>query len=91
MKTNICRKVAIKIVGNPDDENSSSFDQFILIIIAISSMAMYFENPLNDPNGVVQEILGVLDYVTTAIFFSEVVLRVTAYGFFFNGKKSYLK
>jgi hypothetical protein len=50
-RTNPFRKLAINIVGETDTDDTSKFDQFILIIIAVSSLAMFFENPLNDPEG----------------------------------------
>ena len=60
-------------------------------MISISSVALAFENPLNDPEGWLCAVLLILDYISTVIFIFEVVVKVVATGFYFNGKKSYLK
>jgi len=85
------RKWAIAIEGNKDDEGTSRFDQFILLIITISSIALAFENPLNNPDGHISYILKNLDYFTTTLFLLEVFIRVLANGFLFNGSNSYLR
>ena len=70
---------------------SNKFDNFILVAITISSIALAFENPLNDPNGITAAILWYLDIVTTTIFVIEVIIKVIAAGFAFNGPRSYIR
>jgi voltage-dependent calcium channel T type alpha-1G len=62
-----------------------------MILIGISSIALAFESPLNDPAGNLTKVFGILDKVSTILFTFEVIIRVVATGFIFNGKKSYLK
>jgi voltage-dependent calcium channel L type alpha-1D len=61
------------------------FENFILLMISISSVALAFENPLNDPEGRMVFALKILDFVSTAIFTIEVFVKVVARGFYFNG------
>lgn len=51
---------------------------------------MAFESPLNEPEGLVTKILAQMDYATTAIFFMEMFIKIVAFGFAFNGPKSYI-
>jgi len=67
------------------------FDNFILVLIGISSVGLAFENPLNDPEGTTAKILKVMDIVTTTFFTLEVIIKVIAVGFGFNGKNSYIR
>jgi hypothetical protein len=71
--------------------NSKWFDNFILITISISSVTLVFENPLNDPEGVTFAILQTLEYISSAIFLLEVLIKVVAMGFYFNGPDSYAR
>ena len=54
-------------------------------------MLLDIESPLNDPDGTLVYVLTRIDYVFTAIFIVEAVLKITTYGFLFNGKDSYLR
>jgi hypothetical protein len=67
------------------------FDNFILALIGISSIALAFENPLNDPEGTTAQVLRVMDIVTTTLFTMEVIIKVIAVGFIVNGKTSYIR
>ena len=49
------------------------------------------DNPLNDPKGTMQKVLGVIDNCTTAIFAAELVMKVIAFGLVINGENSYLR
>jgi len=69
----------------------STFDTVILIMIVITSIALAFENPLNDPNGKLEQWLKYLEYFSTFIFVGEVIIKVIATGFLLNGKSSYLR
>jgi len=82
---NRCRKWTIALIEN------KWFDYFILGLILISSVALAFENPLNDPDSRRVKFLTILDYVTTSIFSTEVVIKVIALGFYFSGEKSYIR
>ena len=77
---NAYRKYMRKTVTNP------VFDNLILVLIVITSIALAFENPLNDPNGKLEEWLKYLEYFSTAIFVFEVAIKVIATGFVMNGK-----
>ena len=57
----------------------------------MSSIALAFENPLNDPSGNITFVLSIFDIFTTTVFLFEVLIRVMATGFLINGKKSYLR
>ena len=71
--------------------NDEKFDNLILVVISISSVALAFENPLNNPKGRLVAILLILDYISTVIFIFEVVIKIVATGFYFNGSKSYIR
>ena len=79
------RKLSIKVCSN------NKFDHFILVMILIASLALAFESPLNDPNGTKANVLLIIDSITTVIFTAEVVIKIIALGFVFNGKDSYMK
>ena len=54
------------------------FDYVIMGLITISSIALAFENPLNNPDSNLVKFLTILDYITTAIFVAEVIIKVIA-------------
>jgi hypothetical protein len=60
-------------------------------LIAISSILLALDNPLNDPNSRLVYILGVSDIVLTSFFILEAFLKIIAQGFLFNGETSYLR
>ena len=60
-------------------------------MIAISSILLALDNPLNDPNSQLVYILGVSDIVLTSFFILEAFLKIIAQGFLFNGETSYLR
>ena len=72
-------------------EQSNWFDNFIMSGITLSSILLAFESPLNDPDGTLALVLLIFDYITTAIFCFEVIVKVIATGFMCNGKQSYIK
>ena len=67
------------------------FEMFILFIIAIQSVLLAMDNPLNDPNSIMVQFLTYLDIVMTSIFLSEALMKIISFGFLFNGPNSYLK
>ena len=70
---------------------SKVFEGVILFFIIASSIHLVLDNPLIDPNGSYQYVLNIIDIAITAIFVLEFLLKVISYGFWFNGKKSYLR
>jgi len=66
------------------------FDNFILALIVISSLAMVLDNPLQDPGSTTAGVLKVLNFIFTAIFIFEMALKIIAYGGCF-GKEAYIK
>ena len=71
--------------------NNQTFDYIILVFILISSVNLAIENPLNNPSGVLVEILYYGDLVLSSIFMIEAALKIIANGLLFNGPKSYLR
>eukprot|EP00002_Diphylleia_rotans_P008552 TRINITY_DN1844_c0_g1_i3.p1 TRINITY_DN1844_c0_g1~~TRINITY_DN1844_c0_g1_i3.p1 ORF type:complete len:1384 (+),score=276.21 TRINITY_DN1844_c0_g1_i3:89-4240(+) len=57
------------------------FDHFITATIIANSIALGFSNPLDDPDDTKQRILTQLDYLFTAIFCLEFVLKAVDKGF----------
>lgn len=62
------------------------FDWIILVFICISTINLAIESPLDDPKSTKVITLEYIDYVMTAIFIFEAVLKIIAFGFLFNGK-----
>ena len=54
-------------------------------MIIISSISLAFENPLIDPTNDWSLTLYYIDIVMTIIFGLEVLIKVIAHGFLFNG------
>ncbi len=48
------------------------------------------ENPLTDPNSKLANVLSIIDLSTTLAFTAEIILKIIAYGFIFNGENSFL-
>ena len=70
---------------------SPKFDMFILLLIAISSIFLALDNPLNDPNSGLAAFLVYSDYILTSFFLAEALLKIIAFGFLFNGEVSYIR
>jgi hypothetical protein len=71
--------------------NNPIFDGFIILLISLSSIMIALDNPLNDPDGVLSNFLYDIDIIFTSIFSIESILKILAFGLFFNGESSYLK
>jgi hypothetical protein len=71
--------------------NNIYFDGVIVFFIAVSSIMLALDNPLNDPNGTMSDVLKYSDLIFTIIFGCEFILRVIVHGAIFNGEKSYLR
>lgn len=55
-----------------------------MVTIILSTILLAVDNPLYDPNGRLRKVIGKIDYVFTAIFFFEFVIKIVAKGFYFN-------
>ncbi|CDW83245.1 voltage-gated ion channel superfamily [Stylonychia lemnae] len=67
------------------------FDPFILSMILLSTIMLAIDNPLDDPNGLQSKTLEKIDYVITAIFCMEALLKIFVFGLVINGPESYLR
>jgi voltage-dependent calcium channel L type alpha-1D len=81
----IVRKTLAKILTHP------IFERAILSIIVISTIQLAVDNPLNDPKSILSQSLSRLDYALTAVFTSELILKVIAYGFVNCGSTSFIR
>jgi hypothetical protein len=79
------RMFCSKIVGHP------YFDNSILLLIGFSTILLALENPLDNPLSDYVQTLKRLDVVVSIIFTLELVIKVIVYGFWVNGKDSYIK
>ena len=64
-KTNIIRRLIIKIINN------SWFEFFILIVILMSSITLAIDSPLNDPDSDFSNNLEIVNVVITSVFTIE--------------------
>lgn len=71
--------------------SNSIFDGIIIGFISISSIMLALDNPLNDPDGGLSKFLEYTDMVFTGIFAMESIMKILAFGVYFNGENSYLK
>ena len=55
-----------------------------MTLIVLSSLSLAFDNPLDNPNSTFKKVLMYIDYVFTAAFFLECVIKIIALGFLFN-------
>ncbi|GLD95008.1 hypothetical protein PINS_up003633 [Pythium insidiosum] len=72
--TNRLRKAAIKTIHHP------RFDHASLLLIALSTLALAMDNPLNPPDSPLVIALSWVDSVLTVLFIAEVVTKVVALG-----------
>ncbi|KAG8450975.1 hypothetical protein GDO86_003308 [Hymenochirus boettgeri] len=63
--------------------NATTFTNFILLFILLSSISLAAEDPIQ-PESFRNQILAYFDYVFTAIFTMEIVLKMTTYGAFLH-------
>ncbi|XP_071506824.1 voltage-dependent calcium channel type A subunit alpha-1-like isoform X3 [Diadema antillarum] len=69
--------------------NLRYFDTMIMVVIALSSIALAAEDPVN-PDAQRNKVLEYFDYVFTGIFTLELVLKILDMGFIFH-KGSYMR
>ncbi|XP_005988501.1 voltage-dependent L-type calcium channel subunit alpha-1S [Latimeria chalumnae] len=63
--------------------NATTFTNFILLFILLSSISLAAEDPIR-PDSFRNQILNYFDIVFTVIFTTEIVLKMTAYGAFLH-------
>eukprot|EP00945_MAST-04E_sp_MAST-4E-sp1_P008438 g8438.t1 len=73
-----------------DFVRSSLFDNTILVMIIISSLALAVDSPLLEGGNTFSRVLEVLDWILTIIFFLEMMLKIVASGFVLH-RGSYLR
>mmetsp|Transcript_13676 Transcript_13676/g.25803 ORF Transcript_13676/g.25803 Transcript_13676/m.25803 type:complete len:1737 (+) Transcript_13676:154-5364(+) len=85
-KNNLVRKLCIKIC------NSRKFEVFIVLMIFISAIKLVLDTYLIDKPDDSSEVKASksIDYIITAVFILEMMIKVIALGFVFN-KLSYLR
>lgn len=83
--TNPLRQLLMRVIVHP------YFDFIILTLIFISTVFLAMDNPLNNPEGKLQKFLATADFILLICFIVELVVKVIANGFLFNGPNSYLK
>ncbi|MBN3303349.1 CAC1S protein, partial [Amia calva] len=74
---NKIRKLCHRIV------NATTFTNFILLFILLSSISLAAEDPI-DPESFRNQILAYFDIVFTVVFTAEIVLKMTTYGAFLH-------
>lgn len=82
--SNPIRKMATKIITHPQ------FDNISFLLVAISTVALAIDNPLNPPESTFVYILSWLDTVLTGLFVFEVTVKIIALGFLMD-KNAYLR
>ncbi len=63
----------------------------MLVFTLASSIQLGVDNPLNDPDSRFSRVILIIDYMLTAIFGIEFIIKSIANGLFFCGERSYLK
>ncbi|KAF1332070.1 Voltage-gated ion channel, partial [Globisporangium splendens] len=66
------------------------FDNVSLVLIAVSTVALAIDNPLNPPDSTFVCILSWLDSILTGLFMFEVAVKIIALGFFMD-ENAYLR
>ncbi|TMW68721.1 hypothetical protein Poli38472_006189 [Pythium oligandrum] len=81
---NPVRKFCIKVISHPH------FDSISLALIAISTISLAIDNPLNSPNSTFVTLLSWADSILTILFVGEVLLKIVATGFVLD-ENAYLR
>jgi Ion transport protein len=84
-KKNPVRRFSYLLVTN------KFFEMFIMAIIIISAVTLALDGPTEDPNSLLKQIVFYVDIMTTVLFMFEAICKIIAFGFLFNGEKSYLQ
>ena len=67
------------------------FDWIILAFILLTTVCLTMESPLLDSTSTLAKTLKNIDYFMTGIFTLEMLIKIIAMGFLFNGTGSYLR
>lgn len=71
-----------------------AFENFILVLILVSSVLLILDNPLNDPKSGMSIVIRYIDASLTFSFFIEALIKIFAFGFMFSslrGVNAYLR
>lgn len=60
------------------------FEIFIVVVILLSCIMLCIDTPLNDPDSTFSGILAVIDIIFSIVFLIEAILKILAFGFFWN-------
>jgi hypothetical protein len=60
------------------------FENFIIFLIILNSLALVLDNPLENPNGTLSRTFYFFDIIFTICFAIEAAMKITAMGFFSN-------
>ncbi|DAZ95903.1 TPA: hypothetical protein N0F65_012614 [Lagenidium giganteum] len=60
------------------------FDSAMMVLVACSTISVALDNPLEDPEGLRMRILFFLDLITSSLFLIEVLLKLIAFGVWFD-------
>eukprot|EP00347_Sterkiella_histriomuscorum_P008485 403344914 len=71
--------------------SSNKFEYLMIGFIVANSVLLALDNPLNDPNSQMSDVLFKIDGVLTAAFLLEAAIKIIAYGFAFCGSTSYIR
>ena len=82
---NSLRRTTYNIVNHP------YFDNCILALIILSTILAAIENPLLDHKSKLLKFLKITDIIIVVVFTLEMIMKILAFGLFFNGRDSYLK
>lgn len=83
-KTNMFRIQLLKLISH------IWFERVVLFLIAISTLSLAFETPLDPPDSNKLKILRKLDFVMTCCFTVESMIKIITFGLICNGPYSYL-
>jgi hypothetical protein len=64
--------------------NSKFCEFFMVIIILLSNISLLIDNPYLDPDSVFSKVLNTFDDIFTFVFFIEMVLKILAFGLFWD-------
>jgi hypothetical protein len=56
------------------------FERFVMMLILLSSVALAIDNPFNDPDGQLNKDLASIDYLCTAFFLLEMIVKLVVLG-----------
>jgi hypothetical protein len=83
--TNVIRHLLSKLVVH------NLFEMFIFAIVIFSAILMVFDDPLADPELEIFMIFDKINLAISAIFLTELIMKIVVFGFAFNGTDSYLR